>query len=152
MLNMSLGTTMGVAALGATQESTVAKSSERQQDKAEESGMPYGTIGDLRISRLILGSNMPGAHSRDLLYVRELARAYNTKERMLDTFELAESQGINTILQGNPRLIQEYNAKRGGNLRQIRPFRTSERARQRANSEVPCQSHGRKCGGWLCDG
>ena len=77
MLNMSLGTTMGVAALGATEESAVAKSSARQQDKAQQSGMPYGTIGDLRISRLILGSNTPGAHSRDLLYVTALAQAYN---------------------------------------------------------------------------
>lgn len=123
MLNMSLGTTMGVAAMGATPESAVAKSSGRQQDKAQESGMPYGTIGDLRISRLILGSNTPGAHSRDLLYVSALGRAYNTKERMLDTFELAESQGINTVLQGSPRRIQEYNETRGGNLRQIRPLK-----------------------------
>ena len=28
-------------------------------------GMPYGTIGELKISRLILGSNTPGAHSRE---------------------------------------------------------------------------------------
>ena len=32
-------------------------------------GMPYGTIGELKISRLIFGSNTPGAHSRDLIYV-----------------------------------------------------------------------------------
>ena len=121
-LKQILGATMATSALRAGQESAMAKGSEEQKNKAEKTGMPYGTIGDLRISRLILGSNTPGAHSRDLLYVSALARAYNTKERMLDTFELAESQGINTVLQGNPRLIQEYNATRGGNLRQIRPL------------------------------
>jgi len=83
--------------------------------------MPYGTIGELKISRLILGSNTPGAHSRDLIYVSRLGRAYNTPERMLDTFELAESQGINTVLQGNPNLIRAYNTQRGGNLRTISP-------------------------------
>ena len=121
-LKQILGATMVTSALRAGQESAMAKGSEEQKNKAEKTGMPYGTIGDLRISRLILGSNTPGAHSRDLLYVSALARAYNTKERMLDTFELAESQGINTVLQGNPRLIQEYNTTRGGNLRQIRPL------------------------------
>jgi hypothetical protein len=84
-------------------------------------GMPYGTIGELKISRLILGSNTPGAHSRDLIYVSAMGRAYNTPERMLDTYELAESQGINTVLQGNPSFIRTYNTQRGGNLRTITP-------------------------------
>lgn len=83
--------------------------------------MPYGTIGELKISRLIFGSNTPGAHSRDLIYVLALGRAYNTHDRMLATYELAESQGINTLLQGNPGLIREYNTTRGGNLRIIQP-------------------------------
>jgi len=83
-------------------------------------GMPYGTIGELKISRLIFGSNTPGAHSRDLIYVSAMGRAYNTPERMLDTYELAESQGINTILQGGSR-VKEYNTTRGGSLRTISP-------------------------------
>jgi len=92
----------------------------------EKDGMPYGTIGDCKISRLILGSNVPGAHSRDLIYVSQLGRAYCTRERMLDTYELAESQGINTILQGSTGLIREYNRTRGGNLRQIVPVTVRE--------------------------
>ncbi len=83
--------------------------------------MPFGTIGDLKISRLILGSNTPGAHSRDLIYVSALGRAYNTTAKMLDTYELAESQGINTLLQGNAGLIRQYNTQRGGHLRTIQP-------------------------------
>jgi len=50
-----------------------------------------------------------------------MARAYNTHERMLDTYQLAESEGINTLLQGYPSLIREYNATRGGNMRMIHP-------------------------------
>lgn len=88
---------------------------------APAGGMPCGKIGDLKISRLILGSNVPGAHSRDLLYVSELGRAYNTAERMLATYELAESQGINTLLQGNLSLLRRYNAEYGGSLRMIQP-------------------------------
>ncbi len=84
-------------------------------------GMPYGTIGELKISRLILGSNTPGAHSRDLIYVTAMGRAYNTPERMLDTYALAESLGINTVLQGNASLIRQYNTTRGGRLRTIQP-------------------------------
>ena len=84
-------------------------------------GMPFGVIGDLKISRLILGSNVPGAHSRDLIYVTAMGRAYNTPERMLDTYALAESQGINTILQGSANLIRQYNTTRGGHLRMIQP-------------------------------
>ena len=87
-----------------------------------ESGMPYGTIGDRKISRLIFGSNTPGSHSRDLEYVSQLGRAYNTKARMLATYALAESQGINTVLQGNAGLIREYNKKHGGHLRTIQPI------------------------------
>jgi len=96
----------------------MAKGSEEQRNEAEKNGMPYGTIGDRKISRLIFGSNGPGAHSRDLIYVSQLGRAYNTKARMLDTYELAESQGINTVL-GNARFIKEYNTTRGGCLRTI---------------------------------
>jgi len=88
-------------------------------------GMPYGKIGDLKISRLIFGSNTPGAHSRDLIYVSAMGRAYNTLERMLDTYELAECQGINTILQGG-RFVKEYNTARGGNLRTILPVSVTE--------------------------
>jgi len=83
--------------------------------------MPYGTIGDLRISRLIFGCNPPGAHSRDLIYTLALGLAYNTRERLLDTYELAESLGINTLLQGSAGLTREYNTTRGGNLRIIQP-------------------------------
>ncbi len=119
-IKLSLGTVMTTSALSSAQEQATAKP-ERHRLKDEKSGMPYGKIGDRKVGRLILGSNVPGSHSRDLLYAVQLGMAYNTKERMLDTYELAESQGITTVLQGGSALIREYNTTRGGNLRTISP-------------------------------
>ncbi|MEE8453010.1 MAG: hypothetical protein V3R99_13880, partial [Thermoguttaceae bacterium] len=114
------GLAAGVRASAAS--ASEAEDTATQQDQeTRANGMPYGRIGELKISRLIFGSNTPGAHSRDLIYVSALGRAYNTLARMLDTYELAESLGINTLLQGNSGPIREYNSTRGGNLRIIQP-------------------------------
>lgn len=118
VLKTPLAATVGAAVLAGAREVQGVKPPELQ---AGDNSMPYGMIGDRKVSRLILGSNTPGAHSRDLIYASQLGRAYNTKARMLDTYELAESQGINTILQGSASLIREYNTKRGGKLRKIQP-------------------------------
>ena len=81
--------------------------------------LPMGRIKDLEISRLFCGGNLIGgwAHSRDLLYVSPLVKAYHTDEKVFETLALAESQGINAILT-NPvsgRVINEY-WKRGGTI------------------------------------
>lgn len=120
-LALSVGAAVAASAVGAGQGAAKPKPSQPPKDTPQKGGMPYGTIGDLKISRLILGSNTPGAHSRDLTYVSQLGRAYNTKARMLHMYALAESQGINTVLQGSLHLIDEYNTTRGGKLRAIRP-------------------------------
>jgi len=100
-LALSVGAAVASSTVRAGQGSAKARPSRKPKDTPEKTGMPCGTIGDLKISRLILGSNMPGAHSRDLIYVKQLGRVYNTKARMLDMYAPAESQGINTVLQGN---------------------------------------------------
>ncbi len=124
------GVAASVSASAASASETEEAASQAERATADQGtlagGMPYGTIGELKISRLIFGSNTPGAHSRDLIYVTALGRAYNTPERMLDTYELAESQGINTLLQGNATLIRKYNTTRGGNLRIIQPVSVTE--------------------------
>ncbi len=58
-----------------------------------------GKIGGVEFSRLMLGGNLVAgyAHSRDLAYVAELMKRYNTEARILQTLELAESHGINAI-------------------------------------------------------
>jgi uncharacterized membrane protein YphA (DoxX/SURF4 family) len=61
--------------------------------------LPQGTLGKLRISRLILGGNLIGgySHSRDLIYGSQLFKAYNTDRKVFETLELAERAGINTF-------------------------------------------------------
>ena len=62
--------------------------------------MPTGKIGTLTISRVISGSNLisPNMHARDLLYLNELARRYNTERRVLETLRLCEECGVNGIV------------------------------------------------------
>ena len=76
-------------------------------------------IKGLEISRVIGGGNLMGgwAHSRDLMYVSPLVKAYHTDEKILETFRLAEQRGVNTFLT-NPvssRLVNAYR-KAGGKL------------------------------------
>ena len=90
-------------------------------------GMPMGRIGDLKVSRLISGGNLLGgwAHARDLNYVGQLMRHYNTEEKILDTFELMEQNGINTIIayiagkRSLMSLMERYWNERGGDMQWI---------------------------------
>ncbi len=61
--------------------------------------LPQGTLGKLKISRLIIGGNLIGgwAHSRDLIYGSQLFKAYNSDRKVFETLELAERAGINTF-------------------------------------------------------
>ena len=82
--------------------------------------VPKGKIGDLELSRLIMGGNLIGgwAHSRDLIYVSKLVKAYHTDVRVMTTLQLAEKCGINTILC-NPqlsRIINKYRHETGGKI------------------------------------
>jgi hypothetical protein len=85
--------------------------------------LPFGQIKDLKISRLFCGGNLIGgwAHSRDLIYVSELVKNYHTDEKVFETLELAEENGINTVLT-NPRsdaVINRYWKERGGEIQWI---------------------------------
>ena len=74
--------------------------------------IPHAKIGEMELSRVILGGNLIGgwAHARDLIYVSKLVKAYHHKWKVFETFSLAEKCGINTFLT-NPVLcdiINEY--------------------------------------------
>lgn len=74
--------------------------------------VPSAKIGNKTFSRIILGGNLLSgwAHSRDLIYVSQLVKAYHQKEKIFATLLLAEKCGINTLLT-NPilcSLIDEY--------------------------------------------
>jgi uncharacterized membrane protein YphA (DoxX/SURF4 family) len=82
--------------------------------------LPYGRIGDLRLSRMILGGNLIGgwAHARDLIYVSKLVKAYHHRDKIFETFALAEQCGVNAVLT-NPLLCDVINDywRNGGKIR-----------------------------------
>jgi uncharacterized membrane protein YphA (DoxX/SURF4 family) len=85
--------------------------------------IPVATVGNVEFSRLILGGNLLSgwAHSRDLIYVSQLVKAYHNKERIFATLLMAERCGINTLLT-NPilcTLIDEYWKRRIGKIQFI---------------------------------
>jgi hypothetical protein len=83
-------------------------------------GLPTGKIGNVTISRLICGGNLIGgwAHSRDLTYVSSLLKQYFTDEKIIETLQLCEENGINTILVGTSSfdVLKKYREERGGKI------------------------------------
>ena len=87
--------------------------------------LPMGKIGDLSVSRLLLGGNLLThfTHSRDLKYVYSLAAAYNTEAKILETLALAEQHGINTlVIHTVPAILEtlrKYRRDMGGKIQWI---------------------------------
>jgi uncharacterized membrane protein YphA (DoxX/SURF4 family) len=85
--------------------------------------LPKGKIGKHEISRLVMGGNLIGgwSHSRDLIYVSSLFKAYNTEKKVYETLILAENAGINTINIGFPSnaLIAKYKKVTGSKIKVI---------------------------------
>jgi len=80
--------------------------------KELQGSLQVAKIKNIPFSRIILGGNLLSgwAHSRDLIYVSQLVKAYHQKEKIFATLLLAEKCGINTLLT-NPilcSLIDEY--------------------------------------------
>lgn len=84
--------------------------------------LPQAKIGDVAMSRMILGGNLIGgwAHARDLIYVSKLVKAYHTREKVFQTLALAEACGVNTLLT-NPALSNIINDywRNGGRIQFI---------------------------------
>lgn len=91
---------------------------------------PSGKLGDLKLSRVLLGGNLIGgwAHSRDLMYVSDLFKAYNTEERIMATFRLAEAHGIDAAMLNVEHLpyAYRYNRDFGGRLKVMAQIRASD--------------------------
>lgn len=89
-----------------------------------KANMPAGKIGNLTVSRLISGGNLISgwAHSRDLHYVPSLMRAYNTEAKVLETLEILETHGVNTIIadpRKKPMEVFKQHWESGGKLQWI---------------------------------
>jgi hypothetical protein len=84
-------------------------------------GLPAGKIGNIKISRLVCGGNLISGwtHSRDLKYVSSLSKAYNTDQKVMETLQLCEESGVNTIISGGVRILSKYWKERGGQIQWI---------------------------------
>jgi hypothetical protein len=83
--------------------------------------IPSGKIGDVNVSRLIIGGNQFSgwSHSRDLLYLRDLFKAYASEERIMKTLQLAEESGVNAMISGASAHLNKYRKERGGRIKWI---------------------------------
>ena len=85
--------------------------------------LPTGQLGELNVSRMIMGCNLISgyAHARDLKYANSLFKAYNTDQKALETFHLAEMAGINATFMVNRdyHLFERYQKIYGGNMKTI---------------------------------
>ena len=121
---VSAGATLGLKSF--EEQDLLAKMAEKSTNKQTGSTgnkLPFGKIKNLKISRVFCGGNLIGgwAHSRDLMYVSSLVKAYHTDQKVFETLEIAEDNGINTILT-NPvsdRVINRYWNERGGKIQWI---------------------------------
>ena len=110
-------------AFAATQKG-IDTNKERRKDQGSAK-IPMGKIGNLKVSRLISGGNLISgwSHARDLIYVHHLMRHYNTDEKVMDTLELLEERGVNTIIADPSerpyRIFPKYWNERGGKIQWI---------------------------------
>jgi len=96
-------------------------------------GLPMGRIGKVKISRIICGGNLINgyAHSRDLIYVSELLGHYFTDEKVIETWQISEENGVNTAIanvrggkgdeqiENTVRILNKYWNERGGRIQWI---------------------------------
>ncbi len=122
---VSAGTTLGLGFGERKANLAAAERKDNETPAASGSGMPMGRIGKLKISRLISGGNLISgwAHARDLIYVHQLMRHYNTDEKVMDTLEVLEEHGVNTIIADPSerpyRIFPKYWNERGGKIQWI---------------------------------
>jgi hypothetical protein len=94
--------------------------------------LPFGQIGKVKISRLICGGNLVigSAHGRDLHYMAALMRAYFTDPKIIQTWQLCEECGVNTMIGpvNSPyaygedptlRVLKRYRDEFGGQIQWI---------------------------------
>lgn len=98
-----------------------AESTPAQSAASKAAEMPYGMLGKVKISRMLLGGNLVAGylHGRDLKYVGALFRAYVNEKKLMETFQLAEQYGINTVFESGAEYVKKYNQEYGGHMQFI---------------------------------
>lgn len=117
-------------------------------------GLQRGKLAKYEISRLIIGGNLisGSAHAGNLLYQSALMTHYFNPQKILETWALAEQNGINTtLMRADPHIIEHYQRftrERGGKLQWIAqsapeqgdPVESAKRARD--NGAIAMYLHG----------
>jgi hypothetical protein len=125
---VSAGAVMGLSFEEKALIAQVTGRAARPAQKSSSKGLPMGKIGKLTISRLICGGNLVAgyAHARNLIYASELLKHYFTEDKILETLEIAEENGINAVVLNNLsrdfkaiRVLNRYWKERGGKLQWI---------------------------------
>ena len=107
---------IGSAVIAAAAESTGASAL-----GSSVKGLPAGKIGGVEVSRLIIGGNQFSgwSHSRDLAYLRDLFKAYSSQEKVMETLEICEENGVNAIITSSSGYLAKYWKERGGKIQWI---------------------------------
>jgi len=102
-------------------QAMAAENETSNKDKQQPiNGLAKGKIGEVEISRVIIGSNLfaGGAHARNLKYVSEVMKRYFTEEKIMETLRLCEENGITTNI-GDPYMVNKYKKECGGTMKCI---------------------------------
>lgn len=120
-----LGVSAGMSLENRTLLAKLSEKSEPAEDTGPIRGLQKGKLGKLEVSRLICGGNLFSgfAHSRNLIYVSALMKQYFTAEKIMDTLQLCEENGINVaILRCDNHIVEvlnRYRKERGGKIQWI---------------------------------
>jgi len=133
----------------------MSEGSAKAPEKSQPGAFPCGKIKDLTVSRMFCGGNLIGgwAHSRDLIYVSSLVKAYHSDEKVFETLALAEEMGVNTIL-GNPtadRVLNRYWNERGGRIQFISDCAAGSTIKEGVKRSVDSGAHAVYVQGGLAD-
>jgi hypothetical protein len=134
-LTKSLVSSAAAASVLSLEEKILLAAGEKNPEQApsrqgQVKDFPVGKIGKVTISRLICGGNLTNgyAHSRDLTYVSDLLKHYFTDEKVIETYQICEESGINTVIanvlgakgdeheENTVRVLNKYWNERGGQI------------------------------------
>ncbi len=116
--------------LGLRAQPEAGSASTPQSTQSEARTLPKGRLGNVEISRLIMGGNLIAgyAHARQLSYVSTLMRQYNTPAKIRQTIELGEQNGITAIeswvMDDNSQLFAHW--KNGGKMQWLAQVRLGQ--------------------------
>jgi len=120
--------TVAAAGMGIEDQQLVAQLVDRSGygiGKKPVRGLQSGEFGGRKVSRLIIGGNLisGSAHAGELLYQSTLMTRYFTDEKIMETWKIAEENGINTtLMRCDPHIIENfgrYRKERQGGLQWI---------------------------------